>query len=302
MLEKILLGYVAKQHGITEAAAAELLFENNSEEQGEKALKETALADLLTLDQKRVATIKEAVDTTASFEQGYQKAQKETLSKEEKRLGEKFGIKDKLKLTELVDAIVQKQVEAVSGETLDPEKIKAHPLYLALERDSQKTLETLSETHKTELEKLSSEYSKKEVWGKTSGKILEYFDALNPVLPKDAVLAGNQKRDFVNKFTQYDFETVEGQEDPLVMQNGKRVEDAHGNPVTLASLVANTTSKYYELAVQGDKGNAGNRSGGGSGGSVTVPANEQEYNEAFFNAKTEEERTALTAAYEAAQS
>ena len=298
----ILLKFIAKAQGLSEEQVAGLLYQT-PEGEDNPVLKENALQELLDLDKKRVVELKKSVDTTKFFQQGYDKARGEVLSKEERKIAEKFGIEESLKLGDLVDAVVKKQTETLTKDSeLTDDKVKIHPIYLALEKAKKEELTKLSETHKTEIETLNSQFQNTQIWNETSGKILNYFNSLNPVLPKNAKLAQNQRNDFIEKFKDYEFQIVEGQKDPVVLKGGKRIEDSHGNPVTLQSLVTSTTMNYFELAKQNDKGNSGN-GGGDSGGqfSIKVPKNEEEFNKAFFEASTAEERTAIKEAYESAQ-
>lgn len=306
MLETILLKYLAKQHGITEEQAAELLYQQSEDGEGldKTKLKEDALQGLLSKDQERVTALKGTVDKTAVFDEAYAKAKKEVLAKEEKKLAKKYGIEeDNLKLDKLVDSIVNKQVEAAAADgELTDDKVKTHPTYLALERSKTEDIESLTTKHEAEVKKIQDGYARTEALTTVKGKVLTYFDDLKPVLSKDGAKAANQRQVFANMFEAYEYQTEEGQDEPLVLKDGKRLEDAHGNPISLKALVQNTAEQYYDFAVQDPKGNAGNGGGaGGSGGGISVPKNEDEYNTAIFNANSPEERMAIADAWEASQ-
>ena len=306
MLEKILLGYIAKQYSITEEQAAALLYQKAEEGDGldKTKIKDDALTTLLSKDKDRVTALKEAVDKTELFDQAYAKAKKEVTEATEKKLVKKYGVEDeKLKLDKLVDHIVTKQVEAATAEgELTDDKIKAHPTYLALERTKAEEIETLTASHASKIKEIQDGHSALETVKTVKGKVLTYFDDLKPVLSKDGTKAANQRTVFANMFEDYEYQLQEGQTDPLVLKDGKRLEDEHGNPVTLKSLVSNTAQQYYDFAVQDPKDGPGNGQGeGGGAGTTTVPKNQEELNTAIFNAKSTEERLQIADAYEASQ-
>lgn len=302
-LQKILLGYIAKQHGITEETVAELLFTKSEEDETKLVLKENALEILLEKDTARVETLKgSGVDKTAIFDEAYAKAKKDELTKAEKRISKAYNIDGNYKLDDLVAKVVEVKVaEATEGTELTDEKVKLHPTYLALEKLKNEEISTLTTNHEAAIAKINDDNVKKEIWQTTKVKILDYFDGLKPVLSNDGAKAARQRSDFATKFQTYEFQSQEGQDDPLVIKDGKRLEDAHGNPVTLKNLVEQTANQFYDFAVQDDKGNAGNggASGGASGG-VNVPKNESEFQEAYFNANSAEERQAIQDAWDAA--
>lgn len=298
-LTSIMLGYIATQYGITEDAAAELLFESSESDAEKQTLKTGALDALLSLDQERVTTLKDSVDTTESFKNGYDKARKEVLAKEEKKLAKQYGIEDtSLKLDKLVASIVAKSTP--EGDDLE-DKVKTHPLYLELERNSATSLDEAKTAYETKITELEAGHAKKETMRTVSGEILSLFDGLNPILSSDTTRAGNQRTDFAQKFEKYDFEL---QEDKtyLVTSEGKRIEDGHGHPISLSGLVEREAGRYFDFKAQSEKEGTGNGSqaGGSGSGAIEVPADEAAYNEAVFSATTAEERAAITEAYEAA--
>lgn len=303
--KEILLSFLAKQYGMTEDAAAELLYTKSEDDDTKTVLKENALQDLLAKDKERVKTIKTtAVDKTAIYDEAFNDAKKKVLGKAEKALAKKYGIEgEEFKLDTLVADIVTKQTEGLKGDNMITEdKVKKHPTYLALERSKTEELEALTNTHKSEVEKIQADYVRTETLGDVKGKVLGYFDGLKPVLSKDVTRAANQRSDFADRFSNYNYEK-DGDKYLMLDSDNKRMEDEHGNPIYLDKFVQNEASKIYDFAVQSPKGGAGNGdgSGGASGGKVTIPTSEDEYNTAIFNATTTEERTAITEAYEASK-
>ena len=300
-LSSILLGYIAKQYGISEDAAAELLFEK-SEEGGVDKTKPlaNALEVLVNKDQERVTTIKSSVDTSDAFTQGYNKATSEVLEKTEKRLAKKHGIEYKnQKLGDLIKTIIESNKTDGNEGDLTDDKVKTHPLYLALERSKTEEINNLTTAHEKAIQDLETGYAKEKTMQTVSSDILGLFDELKPVLSQDQTRAQNQRNEFAKRFGHLDFEK-QSDGSWLITQEGKRLEDSHGNPLGLKSLVRNEASKIYDFKVQDERQSTGNAgSGSGTGSNVNVPSSEEEYNNAIFEATTAEEREAITKAYEA---
>lgn len=301
-IKEILLKLVAKQNGISEDAAAELLYQKSEDDDTVMVLKKDALKTLLEKDKDRVAKLKTTeVDKTKIYDEAYADAKKEILPKAEAKLAKKYGIEgDSFKLDKLVADIVSKETEGLQGDKLDENAVKKHPLYLTLERESKEAIESLTATHEEALNKVKSDYTRTETVTDVKGKVLSFFDKLNPVLSSDAKKAVNQREDFATSFSnKYNYEK---QEDGsyLVLEGDKRVEDEHGTVLTLDKLVERDASRTFDFAVQNPKGGAGNEDGSGKGGKIDIPESEDAYNDAILEANTPEERAEITAAYEAA--
>jgi hypothetical protein len=301
---KIMLRYFATQHGISEEAAAALLCKKAEGGGDPTEFKDDIATILATEDQKRVNKLQKeeaAKAKTDVYNEAYDKATKDVKTKVEKDLAKKYGleVKEAKSVESVVELIVSKAVADAGGE-LNDDKVKTHPTYLALEAKASNEVKAVEEKYKTELTKAEAERQRKETLGKVKATVLEVLDGLKPVLPSDGKKAANQRNDFAEKFTNYDYQPIEGKENEfLILQNGKRVEDGHGNPLTVAALATKTANEYFDFAKQTQKGNAGN---GGEGGnkSTVVPKDEASYLEAIFNATTPEERSNIEAAYTAA--
>lgn len=123
---------------------------------------------------------------------------------------------------------------------------------------------------------------------------------MRPVLPTNPTAAAVARQEFIEKFQSYDYEiTPEGK--IVVMKDGKRVEDQHGHAVDLARLVKQETERRFDLAVQDNKGNAGNADKHQAPGNMRFK-DEAEYQEKFFSATKPEERKAIAQAWEAQNS
>ena len=291
-----MLGLLTKQYGISEEAAAELLFDI-SEESGEldrTKVKDGALDALLAKDTERVKSLKGTVDKTAIYNKAYDDAKKKILPKEEKKLAEEYGIElNGQKLTELVAAIVDTQVAAKSGEVND-ETVKKHPLYLAIERKAREELDAATTAHEQALTDLKNGYARKETLGTVKTNARGIFMGLNPVLSEDPTKAENQVNRFLQQFESFNYQQ-DGNTWILLDEEGNRLEDDHGQPITLNSKVSGLANSEFDFKKQSDKGGAGNtNTPGGGGGTMT----EDEYQAKMFEASTPEERAAITAQYE----
>lgn len=309
----LMLGYFAKVLGITEVEASDLIFNKTEGEPKEgdtvydlklkdqepfkATLKTDVLQELLASDTTRIGKIKDGVDTTPAFQKGYDKAKSEVLTNKEKELREKYNIEDtKLKLDDLLVNIIAKNSEDV----LPEDKVKMHPLYLSLEKSKLQDIEALEATHATALADLKKAQDNDKTLGQVNNLVLGYFNALKPILSEDATKAENARKDFVSKFSSYEYQPQE-EGDPIIIKDGKRLEDAHGNPMTLKSLVTSAAESQYDFEVQSPRGAAGNKKEEeAGGGNVVVPGSKEEYDDAIFNAKSADERVAIADAWEAA--
>jgi hypothetical protein len=193
---------------------------------------------------------------------------------------------------ELVELIVSKA--AKSG--LEEDKVKLHPVYLGLESAKKKELETIKAEAEAKISEMQNGFKRKETIGSVQAKARELFLSLNPVLASAADVAQNQTAVFLSKFEGYDYEFTDGGGVIVKDTTGKRLEDAHGNPVNLNQLVSSEAGKLFEFRKQDDKGNAGN-AGSTGGATVTAPKNESEYLEAMISAQTPEAREAISKAW-----
>lgn len=302
-LAQIFLAFIVKTHGISEEQAAELLYQKS--EDGKTLDKDKVNTELLTqlesMDAERVQKLKDGADTTKAFEDGYKKAQKETLSKHEDSLRKEYGVTDtNLKGSELVKHIVQSASEGEKGKgKLTEDEIKKSPLYLQLEKERTEAVESVKTEYETKIQDLEKGWQRNQTLSTVKGKVINLLDGLNPVLPKVQTAATNQKNQFAGIFEKYDYQQDGDSLLVLDKESGKRLEDKHGNPIKFENLVKETAAEYFEFAKQDPKGGPGNENGGAGGAGISVPKDEAEYNKAIFEAKTPEDRAAIQTAYEA---
>jgi len=281
-----LLGFLTKAFNATEDEITGLLYE---EKDGNKVLKSDAIDTLIQKDTERVKRIKESVDTKTIFDNGYKKAQSETLSNFEKDFREKTGYTGDGKGLELIQAW---------GDTLKKSKIedvKLHPDYLTLEKAKAAEIENLKSEYEGKITEITSNIERDKRLNAIKSDVGKMLLTFSPVLSENPVIARNRQKDFEQKFLDFDYQLDDSGEH-IILKDGKRMEDLHGNPVKFSAFVKEQASLYYEFKEGGKGSGAGN---GGSGGqNVVTPKTEEEYHKAISEAKTPEERIAIKTAFD----
>jgi len=295
-MEELLLAYVSKQFGLTQEAAADLLF--NKSEEGELTLKDNALDVLLDKDKDRVSKLKvlPKEEKTKMFDDAYKKAKTEVTSKLEKRFREKYGVEDKeLKL----DALIAKIVADSSEIKLDEDAVKSHPLYLQLEKEKNDAVVAIKSEFETKLNDIEANQKRDKILSEVKSIVRTKVQDMNPILPKTKEVAETRMADFLSKFEAFDYEKVG--EDFVLLKDGKRVEDEHGNAVLLSNYLPTVAKSNFEFQVQKPKGAPGS----GTPPNVDIvelPKSDEEFYEKVLELATQEERDAYTQAYEATKS
>jgi hypothetical protein len=278
-----ILEYLSKIHGKSKEELTEYLYEKDDKD--ELKLKDNSLELLSELDANRVATIKSNVETelTTKFEKIKKdqagRLKKETLAELEGALMEDFSIEstDK-KGIELVKDIIAKN----SKKTLSADDIKKMPEYRELEsrintdyipKTKYEELETEYRTFKTDLEKNKNRQVLREA-------ALKCFRDCKPKLSSDANKAAGQERMFLQAHVDNLNVDASNPDDILLLkEDGSRMEDKHGNAITLKQYVKDQTLANFDIIVQNPGGGSGNRNEGGQEGSkLKEPENLDEFN------------------------
>jgi len=221
------------------------------------------------------------------FDNGVKKGQSESLTKLENDVKIKYQVQSEKQGIELFDEIISKK----GNSQLDENAVKSNPLYLALESKIANEY-----VPKTEHEKVTNEFTEYKTKSEKASQFasikmeaLKQFDANKFLVSSDPVRAANQREDFVNKLNAFDFEKIG--DNYYLMQDGKRLEDNNGSPITLSKHVKDEGLKYFDIDIGGN-------GGGSEGGSKSYSfKSEDDYNVALDKAKTSEERFAIQDAY-----
>jgi hypothetical protein len=243
-LLQLILHIITKQFNLTEDEAKGLIYD------GDK-IKADAADTILNKAAEKVTKLKQ--DATDNFNKGHQKATQELMPKVEKTFKDITGFTTEA--TDFEDLIKKYKEEVTKKKATDlkDDDVKRHPLYIALETER---------VPKTEFETLKGEYEgykKNVVREQVLGKVREKAWAI--VAPKviesaNKAVADTRRQDFLSKFGQFDFDEQEGK--VIVLKEGKRLEDAHGNVKPFETFVTEVAQLNYEFKGQSDKGQTGN--------------------------------------------
>lgn len=286
MTELEILKYsLTKMFGKTDDELTALLFDDGK-------LKDDAGDVILQLNEEKVAKLKK--DRDDNFDKGYKKAEKEVKTNVEKQFKELTGYtKDAENFEALVKNYIEDEGKKKGKTPVTDDDIKKHPLFLQLEQ---------TRVPKEDHDKIIKEFadfknnvSRNQTLSKIKAKAWEVIAAKNPILPTNQAIAGTIKAKFMDEFSGYDYEEVDGK--IVIIKDGKRWEDQHGNVKPFEGVVMDIAANFFEFQAQNDKGNAGN--GGGGGSTVTATPRTQTELKAIFSkhaSNSEEDRKMRIAA------
>lgn len=301
MTEKeILFAFLAETLNLPSESVADLLYKKADDVLTDEILP-GALDAIKNLDKERVAKLKP--NTKEFFDNGYKKAQAEISAKFEKELKETFGLDSELTGSEL---LAEAHKVAAKVPAIEDDKVKVHPLFIKLEKDSRAAVEAAKAEGETALNNFKAEQQKTGRVQTAQSKAKEILLAMKPVLEDDAKIADRRIRYFLDEFGALEYETTESGE-LIPMKDGKRLETAHGHAIGFEALVKNIATESFKFQVQSAAGNGGNGNGAGgaagAGGGYKVgqiPKNEKELGLALTSAPDLDAQNAILAAYEEA--
>jgi hypothetical protein len=244
--------------GKTEDELTPLIFEGEGEE---RKLKDGAIDQLIALEASKIAKIKDEykADKESFFNEGYKKAQGETLTKIDREFETATGFKGTATdtLGRIMEYVETQKKSKHSGE-VTPDVVKLHPVYRELEAARAADLAAAEQR----LNEFQGQIVRKEKLSRVQQLALQQFEALNPVEFDDPAKRDNLRKVFLNDVLSYDdYQFNENGNIELVVHQGKRVEDELGNPTSFSNIVKKTADKYYQFRVQDPKGSAGNKTG-----------------------------------------
>jgi len=306
MLE-ILLGLLTKTLNLSEDEIKSLILKEDSEDE----LKEDVVQILLAKDADRISQIKSK--HTDESQNQYKRGIRETAEKFENDIKRIFGIESDLQGEELLAEVKSKLPEGSGeGDELTDDKVKAHPLYIALQNEKKKEIDQIKADHQIELETAKGEYDTTLLHNRVVETGVSKIKSKNPILPEDATKAQARLSVVGQKLNEYSWK-ADGDTLIPVDEKGHQLVDGHNNPITFDDIVENIGSTYFDFE-EGDGGAGGSGSGGGNGtgngngfgknqfSRVKVPQTPEELQAAMQSAKTSEERAAISEAYTKAQS
>jgi hypothetical protein len=243
----VLMSFITKAYNKTESELNDLI----SDETG---VKQDAFENLLTLDSAKVKKLKS--DSQTMFDKGYQKAEAEIKSKAEKSFKEKTGFNDDAEnFEELLDKYVEQQAKKTTQATDDD--VKKSQAYLSLEKEFTKFKgESIP---KADHEKFVNEITRKEKLSKVKEIALKLRNEVNFEKADNPTVQGKRDDYFLRDITdEYDFEPA-GENDFIIIKDGKRMEDEHGNLIKFSDFVSKKTAEHFVILKQSAKGSAENQ-------------------------------------------
>lgn len=218
------------------------------------ATPETILATLTDLDKTRIVKLKTDTEKD-SYQKGYTKAKGEVLTEHEKEIKEKYGVESNLKGQELYDFILAEKLKA-SGANEDD--IKKSATYQQREAQWKKELADAKKAGEDKVRELETTYKREGTFVKVSETGLSLLDALNPIKATSATVESQRRKDFVKELKEYEYEVHEDGS-TVVMQNGKVLEDGHGNTLSYEDHVKRIAGNRFEFAANNGGDNAGDK-------------------------------------------
>jgi hypothetical protein len=288
MLE-LLTALLSKTYNMDEAAVKELLLKKSEGGDFTDEIADSALDNLLSMDAERVKKLKP--DTKSIQENFYKKGKQEALSDLEKSLRSEFGHDGEEQGLDLVRSIVGKK----AGKPLDDDKVKTHPLYLQLEKQSRAEAEKIKAEYEAKIGEVEKTWHRTQITGKVKSKAMEVLDSLKPVLGENPAVAATRREDFQRLFDALEFEDANGE--IVVLRDGKRIENAHGHAISFDQFVKDEAAKRFDFYKQDPKGNAGNQNG--TKPATTTFKTEAEYLKAYAESNDPAAKTAMYEAWKA---
>jgi len=266
----ILNAFLSKTLNMTDEQLSEMLY--NTDEKGEKNIKEDALDVLLQADAGRISSIK--AKNQEYFDNGYKKAQKETLSKVESEFREKTGFNsDKQGLDLFLDYSESLKNQKTK---LSDDEFKLDKRFLEAEKQWKSKIEQEVNTVKTDYEGKLSSYEKEKKSAVLSAGINKIISGLDVVLPKSETAKNNQVKAFSQLLMSSNEFDING-DDVIVKKDGARLEDKHGNMIAFDDFVKQNAYNYFEKAEAQRETNQNDPESRTQGFQMKKPANKEEY-------------------------
>jgi hypothetical protein len=244
------------------------------------------LSKILDLDAQRIQKYK--ADNDSQFKRGV----KETMTKFEKELKEKYELESELTGVDLIDHLVVKKIE--EAKTSSTKDITKHPEYIKLQVSIDKQLKDRDKEWEAKVVAKEAEYNKARLFEKVRERALLNLSERNPILPQDPRKAQKWKETYLNELREFNYmENGEG----LVVLNadGTTLQSAHGKTITFDEFERDIADKYFEYPKAEDRSSPGNKEEKNNKLVPGMPKSEDEYFARLKDPKiTPKERVELT--------
>jgi hypothetical protein len=274
MLKDFIIAFLGQTLNMPNEGISENLFNKSADGTLTDELLPTASQFFKDKYKEHLASIAKPVDEKAILSQGRTNGYAEAMTKVEKLLKEKTGLKDTDKKGD--DLILEAIAHLSKSNEQDVNKIKTHPAFLERERELLLEKETGIATVKGELEKQLSELNRKNVLSSIHGRANQILNSLKPVLPSDKTRADFFIDTFRKSFENLDYEEVGGE--IIVKKDGVRLEDDFKHPIKFEDLVKKQATLIFDFEKQDGKQSPANMGQNGAGSTaVTMPKTSDEY-------------------------
>lgn len=228
----------------------------------------TDFSKILELDAERVKKFKTESDNQ------YKRGVKETMSKFEKELKEKYEVESDLTGVELVDHLVVNKVdEAKSSGSKD---ITKHPDYIKLQVSIDKQLKDRDKEWEGKLTAKEAEFNKARLFEKVRERALANLESRKPILPQDPRKAQVWKETYLNELRNANYMDNDG-EIVVLTTDGKPMQSPHGKNITFDEYEKDVADRYFEYPKAEDRSSSGNKEERKSADGFIPPKNEDEY-------------------------
>lgn len=297
MEKNLLFGLLTKAYTRSEQELTDLLYKK-ADDSDEMILRDDALDLLLDIDVQRVQNIQANTKPDKKIlDDQYSRGKRETMEGFEKEVREKYSLDSEKTGIELIDEVITSQTKQTKPKEITVEDVKKHPAYLELEQNS--VPKTKHDELQKEYDNFKQDRDKSEKLTKVQEFVLKEFELLKPVHSENPEVRINRQKDFLAKFSQWDYQLQDGN-DPLILdENGNRLEDGHGNPVSWKDFVKKNASLYYDFKKQNGKPGSGN-DGDGDPIEIQVPKSVEEYTQMVLNETDPAKRIKIQEAAKAA--
>lgn len=300
MLE-LLVGLLTKTLNLSGEDVKAILLKEGSEDE----LNDDALEQLLTKDADRITAIKDA--GKGGRDDQFKRGLKESAERIEGAIKTAFGIEGDLTGEDLIAKVKETASGGSSGDgKLTDADIKAHPVFIALQKEKSKEIAQMQTDHEKALADAEGEFNSKMTRSSVNQKALAHIRSKNPKLPEDSAKADKRLNSILPELAKFKFEQ-NGSDITVKNDDGSLLQDGHGNAVTFAKLVDSIADDYFDFESGGEGGSKGTGNGRdgfgkqGKFGTVTVPDSPEALQEAMEKAKSPEERAEISKAYLEAQ-
>ena len=247
----------------------------------------TDFSKILELDQERVKKFK--TDSDSQYKRGV----KETMSKFEKELKEKYEVDSDLTGVDLIDHLVVKKTEEVK--TSSAKDITKNAEYIKLQVSIDKQLKDRDKEWEGKIEAKEKEYNKARLFEKVREKALLNLSERKPILPGDPRKAQVWRDTYLNDLRNANYQ--EGDDGKIIVLNDedKPLTSPHGKIISFEEYEKEVADKYFEYPKAEERSSSGNKEQGGAADGWSAPKNDDEYVARIRDTKiTPAERIKLT--------